>query len=299
MKNRTESKELKTFRYLRNRMDLEEKDEKYYHNLEQGYLGECQFDNWLNRLNSSKPIILNDLLLEQNNTQFQIDSSLIERRNLHIFEIKNFQGDFFIEGDQWFNRIGSEIKNPLHQLRRAESLLRQFLQPLSLNLTIEPHIIFINPQFYLYHATPDLPIIFYPQLERFFRTLKVTSSNNQRNSVKVANYLLSHHIEDSVFSRVPSYSFEELRKGVVCEWCKQFLTVNSKNTLVCRTCDNVEKVDAGVLRNIIEYKTLFPNAKVTTNSIFQFCQVVSKRSIRRILLNNHQRMGLGRDAFYL
>ncbi|MCT2535001.1 NERD domain-containing protein [Aquibacillus koreensis] len=280
-------------------MDLDEKDEKYYHNLEQGYQGECQFDTWLTKLNASNPVIVNDLLLEQNNTQFQIDSSLIVNRKLHMFEVKNFYGDFFIEGDQWFNRTGTEIKNPLHQLRRAESLLRQFLQTLSLNVTIEPHIVFINPQFYLYHASPDLPIIFYPQLERFFQTLHTSLTGAQRNKDRLANYLISHHIKDAAFSRVPAYSFEELRKGVVCGRCNGYLSEYSRGFFICKKCKQTENIDHAVLRNIEQFKILFPEEKLISGVLNEWCAIVPIRTIQRILGKNYYKIGKGRGAYYI
>lgn len=76
VKTRTESRELSVFRALNSRMDLSPKDETYYSNLEKGYQGEILFDEWLESVVEGG-LILNDLLLEMNNTLFQIDSVLI------------------------------------------------------------------------------------------------------------------------------------------------------------------------------------------------------------------------------
>ena len=44
-----------------------------------------------------------------------------------IFEVKNFEGDYYIEKDQWYSASSKiEIVNPLSQLERSRSLLQDF-----------------------------------------------------------------------------------------------------------------------------------------------------------------------------
>jgi hypothetical protein len=148
MKHRYESLELKIMRSLNVRMKLETKEENYYLNLEKGYEGEQKFDKWTENF-SDNCLVLNDLLLEYNNTIFQIDSLIISSNTIYLFEVKNYEGDFFIEADRWYSLSKTEIKNPLHQLQRNESLFRRLLQDLGFNISIEPYPIFVNPEFQL------------------------------------------------------------------------------------------------------------------------------------------------------
>ncbi|WP_409973457.1 nuclease-related domain-containing protein [Bacillus sp. Bva_UNVM-123] len=95
MKPRFEPDELKIFRILNVRMSLSDRDKKKYENLEKGFRGEQAFDEWLLAL-TCDCIILNNLLLEANNTVFQIDSLLITREKIYLFEVKNYEGDLYI-----------------------------------------------------------------------------------------------------------------------------------------------------------------------------------------------------------
>ncbi|WP_407272269.1 nuclease-related domain-containing protein [Radiobacillus sp. PE A8.2] len=297
-KNRVESTELQILRFLVKRMELSEKEVNYYRNLEQGYKGECIFDRWLDKL-PDHFIVLNDLLLEQNNTLFQLDSLLIIGNKLYLFEVKNFQGDFVIEDERWYTRAGNEIKDPLIQLHRSESLLRQLLQSLRLNFSIESYLIFIQPHFYLYKLRPDLPIVFSTQLQNFFDALSTNRLQSKSEQYKIIKYLLANHIEESPYTRLPNYYYHQMRKGIICPECNAILLSCAKSFLLCKYCDFTEKVDDGVLRNVQEYKTLFVKQKVTVQSMFDWCdEVVTKRALRRVLVNNFTRSGEGRDAYY-
>ncbi|MFV8826503.1 nuclease-related domain-containing protein [Alkalihalobacterium sp. APHAB7] len=67
-------------------------------------------------------------------------------------EVKNYAGDFLIENDNWFSLPKKEIKNPLLQLKRSEDLLRRLFQDNGMNLTVEPHLVFVIPGFHLYQV---------------------------------------------------------------------------------------------------------------------------------------------------
>ncbi|MGF6954042.1 hypothetical protein QF028_006547 [Neobacillus sp. B4I6] len=49
------------------------------------------------------------------------------------------------EGDRFYALPKKEYKNPLHQLQRSESLLRQLLESLGYRIPIEAYVVFINP----------------------------------------------------------------------------------------------------------------------------------------------------------
>ncbi|WP_442874236.1 hypothetical protein [Cytobacillus sp. NCCP-133] len=72
-----------------------------------------------------------------------------------------------IEQDRSYTATINEVKNPLLQLQRSESLLRRLLQELGYKSPLKAFIIFINPEFHLYQATKNLPAIFPAQINRF------------------------------------------------------------------------------------------------------------------------------------
>ncbi|MGM0904790.1 MAG: nuclease-related domain-containing protein [Bacillota bacterium] len=244
-------------------------------------------------------MILNDLLLEKNTTKFQIDSFHIAEKTVFHFEVKYFEGDYYIENDRFFTYSGKEILNPLHQLRRSETLLRQLLQQFGYSIPLESYLVFVNPSFTLYQAPKDPSIIFPTQLERFLLKLnRVPSSNLTTRHSRLAEQLLGVHQIDDPYKRLPGYSFEGMRKGMCCANCGSFDLSVGKQIIVCKVCGKKEAVEQAVIRAILEYKLLFPNSKLTTIVVYNWCNIISLKTIRRVLGNNFKQTGQNREVFY-
>src|SRR5690625_343344 len=140
------SPELQTLRSLSPRLNLSAKHKKNLSNLEKGYQGEWNFFQLLVKKLTSNCIRLYDLLLECNQTEFQIDNLLIFQNTIFMNEVKNFAGDFYVKDDQWYAVAkGKEIRNPLPQLQRSEFLLRQLLQQLGVHFQLEAQLVFVHP----------------------------------------------------------------------------------------------------------------------------------------------------------
>lgn len=157
-KVRTEPIKLQILRVLNVRANLPKNDRTHFSNLQKGYEGEKLFDCYLEEL-TCNCFILNDLLLEYNNSTFQIDSLLIATNNIYLFEVKNLYGDYTQDADTIYSSTEREIINPLSQLNRSRIYLSQLLQSLGFNTPISASVVFINPEFFLYQAPSDLPYI--------------------------------------------------------------------------------------------------------------------------------------------
>ena len=297
-KPRTESTELLILRSLHTRMNLSEKDKQHYFNLKKGYEGEVMFDSLTEKL-QCECFIVNDLLLKTNNTMFQIDSLIIMSETIYLFEVKNYEGDYYYESDRIYKKPKTEINNPLHQLSRSESLLRQLLHNLGFNLPIDSSVVFINPEFTLYQTPLNKPFIFPTQINRYLNKLNTTPSKLNGKHKMLADKLISLHIKDSPYKQLPSYDYDQLRKGITCLQCNSFSISVEGQKCVCKECEHEEMVPTAVMRSVEEFKLLFPNQKITTNVIYDWCKVVkSKKRIKRILEKNFIIVGVHRWAFY-
>ena len=285
-KNREKSTELFTLELLNDRMQLLEDDLRQFLNLQKGYLGELQFDA-LTETIQSECIILNDLLLKNKNTHFQIDSLLLFQELIYMFEVKNFEGDFYFESGKFYTLKSKEVNNPLDQLKKSESNLRQLLQSLGINMKIRSFIVFINPEFTLYQTPLNMPFIFPSQLNKLVQQLNNTRSTLKPNNKKLAEKLVSMHIQDSPFKSIPAYDYDQLRKGIICAGCRSFSIRIEGSKSICADCDYEERLSDAILRSVNEFRVLFPEKKVTTNSIYDWCEaVVSKQRIMRVLQKN-------------
>ncbi len=245
-------------------------------------------------------LFINDLLLETNNTHYQIDSLLITQPKIHIFEVKNYEGDYLLDGDCLRLLSGREIKNPLNQLSRSVSLFRQFLQYHRMNFAVEGHLVFINPEFYLYNASPELPIIFPSQLERFIKQLNTQPSRLIGKHHGLANKLLASHIKDSPYSIVPEYSYDKMVKGILCVRCGNGFMVSSDHQhLTSVNCNFVENKESAILRSVKEFSLLFPDKKITTSAIYEWCKVINRqKTIRKVLQENYKHLHLGNSSYF-
>jgi hypothetical protein len=299
LKYRFESLELRIMRYLFLRMKLTTKEVNRYFNLEKGYMGEQKFDVLLENLRSDW-LILNDLLLESNNTIFQIDSLLLSENSIYLIEIKNYEGDFYIENEGWYTLAKKEIKNPLDQLKKNESLLRRLLQDLGISASIESYLIFVNPEFHLYDASINLPIIYPTQLNRYFKKLNEKPPFLENGQSKFSEKLMTLHLKDNPYSRVPVYSYDQLKKGSYCFSCHSFDVELQGDMMVCKNCNCHEDVESAILRIVEEITILFKDQKITTNVVKEWCGIIgSKKTIRRVLMKNFTLVGSKRGCYFV
>ncbi|MBU9723721.1 MULTISPECIES: nuclease-related domain-containing protein [Bacillaceae] len=293
---------LKLQKILQCRSKLPEDIQLYFSNQVKGFQGEEQFDELLKGLNGHG-LVLNDLLFELNNSEFQIDSAIISHSSIYIFEIKTSEGDYYIQDRKWyFCNSNKEAKNFMIQLERTEASLRQLLHSLGIHLTIKPFLVFVNQKFTLKQAPKDLPIIYPTQLHNFINHLQgqLSVKLNQRH-MKYAEAILSQRKEEDQYRNLPKYALEELDSGVFCENCgTSYIHISNKMIIKCPNCLCSEKMDEAILRTIKELIWLFPDMKITTELIYNWCGgAVSVRSIRRVLVKNFSRMGYGKNSYYV
>ncbi|WP_066371201.1 nuclease-related domain-containing protein [Neobacillus fumarioli] len=301
LKERTESNELLALRYLNTRMELSPKEKFHYLNLEKGYEGEVKFDRLAAERLKEERYILNDLLLEVNNSYFQIDSLIISQSVIHLCDIKNLEGDCYLEGDKLFSKLtGREYQNPVNQIKRSGTLFRQLLQNLKLNFLVDVSVIFINPEFTLYQAPMDQPFILPTQLNRFLDDLNKTPSMLHEGHKKVAQNLLSLHQNTNRLTTLPKYTYDQLSKGIYCKNCKSFLVSIRNNVFLCDQCGEHEKIEHAILRNVKEFQLLFPEKKITTQRIYEWCNVdLSKKTFSRVLKKHYTPIGRTSSTYYV
>ncbi|WP_373323137.1 nuclease-related domain-containing protein [Alkalihalobacterium chitinilyticum] len=216
-------------------------------------------------------------------------------------EVKNYVGDFFIENENWFSLPKKEIKNPLLQLKRSEDLLRRLMQDNGLNFAVEPYVVFVNPDFYLYQAPLNLPVIFPPQIHRFLEKVIMNTPNIDQKTHKTIEKLLSISLKESPYHRHPPYTIEQLNKGISCVKCNSLSTHTDTHDdlVICNSCGYSEFMDSAILRMVEEFKLLFPTIKVTTNLIFDWCKVIhSKKTVQHCLSKHFKQNGIGRATYY-
>lgn len=298
-KQRQKPSDLPILGSLYTRTHLPTEDKQYYYNLEKGWEGELRFDSFCKEI-TCDCLILNDLLLSSNNTTFQIDSLIITTETIFIYEVKNFSGDYYYESEKFFNMKGAEILNPLHQLSRTASLLRSLLSKQGFNLPIKCKVIFINDHFTLYQAPVNDTVIYPTQIREYFRKLnKIPSKLTKRHRLLAEKLLELQLVDSPIKSKVPPYQYAQLQKGISCVECHSLSVLEYGRKCVCNKCIHEEAIESAVVRAAKEFMLLFPNEKMTTEIIHNWCSIVeSKRRIKYILDKNFNTVGKARWLYY-
>jgi len=280
-------------------MEFSDAELKQFLNDEKGFEGECYFDSLIDQSPASTYLQLRGLLLQWQNTTFQIDSVLISPHKIYLLDVKTFEGEVYIEGEQWFYLSGHEIKNPLHQLTRSTALFRPLAKSLGLNLPIEARAVFVHPEFTLFQADRNLSVILPTQLNSFIKRLGSVFPDTRL--VEASRILASLHIKNSRFDNlnIPSYTFESLKKGVSCGRCHSLSVGVNGFKLICDRCEFVEDLHTGIIRTVEEYKLLFPERLVTVAAINEWCGLnINRKRIQRILKDQYEIVRHSNSTYY-
>jgi hypothetical protein len=295
-KTRSIPLELIILRILNYRTVLSDKEKLQLSNSEKGYEGEVKFDSLIQNLNT---LVINDLLLEVGDTLFQIDTLIIFYERIYLIDVKYFEGEYCYDSGMFKTITGIEKKDPMLQLNRCHSLLRQLLQKFGYNFPIDSFLVFINPDFTLFQPTQNPQIILPTQVHSFIKKLNMMTSKLNDRHDKLADLLVCLHKTENPYVRLPAYNYEMLQKGMTCGSCHSFDVSVSRTKITCGNCGCMERVEAAVLRQVDELRILFPDIKITNKLIYEWCKVIaSTKTIRRILKKNFKAIGNTKESYY-
>ena len=285
---------------LRRRGEVTDLEQSTLKRLSVGYEGELRFHAILNKNLQAKPIQLFDLCIQVNGSECQIDALLFFENELIVCEVKNYQGDFIINNGDWFTTTNQEIRNPLHQLDRTKVLLQQYLKKNNLSFSIKSFIIFVHPEFHLYQAPLNMPIIFPPQINRFMNQLKNIPCRLHNNHQKLEKLLTTNHLVHSSHDIIPDYNYASLRKGIICEKCAGRMQEAGRKYTVCLQCSSREEYDEAIQRNIKDFSFLFPEKRINVKAIGDWLDhQTSSFRIRTLLSRHFTLINSGRSSYYV
>ena len=296
IKKRTRPVTLRVMESLFYRMDLSKEGKKYYYNQISGHEGECELDSHTIKFSNRYPV-LNDLNLEHRKNEFQIDALVIKDNTLHLYEVKNFKGDFFYENGKLRSHANSHVANPTGQSDRAESLLYNLVRELGYQYDVKENIVFIHPNFFMYNAPSDKNYLFLSQIESHLnQAFPYEEMDSHRDFIRD---LLALNNPDYRAKQIPEYDYSDLRKGIYCPECFSFNHTHSRQNRICLDCGNKEAVVQAIYRSTEEFKLLFPDKMIKTSQIYDWCnQVYSHQRVYKALKTRYKKNGNTKSACY-
>lgn len=297
-KARVKSKSITILESLANRMQFSQSDYWKYQNQRKGFEGERLLDEMLEKLECDC-LILNDLELPYNSSSFQIDSLVITAFKIYLLEVKNYEGEFFMEGKDLYQKPNRLRSNPELFLERKHDYLSQMLQAKGYSYPIESKVIYIHNEFTLLQAPLVSNILLLSQLPAYFKNLNTISSKIKNTHKNLANTLLEMHLEDNGKRNIPVFTYEDLQKGIFCPECSSPSVHIKQRYCSCANCGYQAVKSLEIMRCIEEFKLLFPETKVTTVSIYHWCaEMFTKKSIQNVLIQNYKTIGGTKGAYY-
>lgn len=298
IKERSKSKTLRLYESLAQRMKLSTEDYLYYRGIASGHTGECNLDTPLRAL-TSDCLIVNDLQLYNGKSEFQIDSLVLKGGKLLVLDVKNYTGI-----NQWspyyFKRPNDRwLENPLLQLEKMKARFGIHLHNLGYDLIPEYRVLFVNPEFTL-TGTDRVPEFVLPsELPGFLRQLNQPAPPVTAAEWELARKLMAGHDPDYMARKRPKYSLAKLKRGILCPNCAVLGMALKGHRLSCYSCGHQLSVQEGIRESVAEFRLLFPDTKVTTQAITDWCGGVSSDRVYRALQSSFQAVGKNRGRYYV
>ena len=287
---------------LHNRSQLGAKVHKYYINQKKGYYGECCFDVLTQKL-VCECLVLNDLPFLDDGNEFQIDALIITAYAIYLYEIKNYEGTYYYK-EGFFHSVFSDFKfeSPIEWLNRKETYLQKILHDRGINLPIKSFTVFINPEFTLYDISYSEKVILPTAIPKHFRQMNQLDGELNQEHTNVARKLCE--VSAKYIPRlkgVPDYEYEDLKKGLICENCGDFIheVQDKRKTITCTGCGHRELAADCVFRHMEECIMMFPERKLAVKLVYSWCGgTVTEKRIRYAFKKNYQAQGYGRGRYY-
>ncbi|WP_400247051.1 hypothetical protein AB3U99_09300 [Niallia sp. JL1B1071] len=102
-----------------------------------------------------------------------------------------------------------------------------------------------------------MPCIYPSQLNRYVKSLEKNRTQAKKQHTALAEKLIALHMDESPYQRIPSYNYDEVKKGIICVKCDSFIASTERLMIKCEACGYTESLDEAVLRSVEEFKLLF------------------------------------------
>src|SRR5699024_11847760 len=118
------------------------------------------------------------------------------------------------------------------------------------------------------HSLLIMPPNVTTNLQRLQQSIKKNRTRVFQQTENIATTLSSLHIGESKYAKYPTYTHDELQKGIICSLdCSGFLQRYSNVLLHCPTWEKTKNIPTALAELITEYQLLFPKRNITTGNL--------------------------------
>lgn len=285
MNPRGKSQDLLFYETLEKRCELTSNETGWLQTYRKGFAGECLYDELFEDVGHGDVLIYRDLYLQIGRSVTQYDAMVINEEGIVVNEIKNYTGEYKVEGGNWLRNGRGISEEPIAQLNRSLGKLIRMRNDVNGSFKIDGKLIFVSDDFYLQTDDNSIwrKIVVRMDLKRYLRSLGGGIIGNKAQYIV---RLISERIVEN-----PYYEGKvddgRLRKGLYCGNCGSFELLKSRFHLMCRGCGSKESNETHLLRAMSDYQTLFYGKDMTRNSLVEFIgEKMHSKTVSRALLKH-------------
>ena len=286
-------------------INLAEEQKRRFWSLKQGYIGESEVAQWLEKYADDSWHVLSDYWFNYKSTM-QADFLLIKENHWLVIEVKNFDGEFEYRNHECYINAHLMENNFMNAMATKVRRLTRIANEVSENIKVTGAMIFINE-----HCQVKLDYEF---------DYEIIQRNQFRNFLKKQTEFLAQPLLPAYLNRIqkvlnrysienpfqptglPIEDFATIHKGVTCPACHRFDVEITLRKVTCRHCHFKEAKSETILRSARQLRyVFFDNSEiVTTENVYQFmgASAASRSLIRDILGKNFKKVGKTNKTYY-
>jgi hypothetical protein len=263
--------------------------------LHAGFLGEKEFDYYLNLFPNDRFLALNDLRLKFHEHTFQIDTLILSNYFEVLVEVKNYKGMLFFDQllqqcSRTYNNIDESISDPISQSERHQKFLSLLKKEQGFKTLPQTPLVIISHSRTMIKTNPGLEkeltqkVLHAEQFPNRLSDLYKAHPNRRLSDSQVldlATQLEKQHAPpEQNWHDYYKTSPSELISGVQCPNCNRFSMLWVTASWYCPHCKTTSKTAHE--QAIYEYLLLY-NSTISNEQCRNFLNIHSRDLAKRFL----------------
>lgn len=265
---RKDPEELLYYQALSRRGGLDKNSEEHLWRLRRGAAGERAYDLLFDEAGHSNLYVFRDLYLLIEGSVTQYDTLIVSESGITVNEIKNFSGDYRVEGTTWYRGDYALPDDALSQLRRAVGKLRRLKRAVAFDFEVSGKLVFPHEEFRLSSREGNLfqHLVMRYDMRRYFRGFENEYSGACASELAD---VIERHIVPNLYFKL-RVEFDAVRHGLYCGGCGSFRLEKQSFHHLCLSCGSRESNETHLVRAISDFKYLFGDFAMTSRRMMEF-----------------------------
>ncbi|MGV2927295.1 nuclease-related domain-containing protein [Macrococcus capreoli] len=275
------------------RCDLDQFDKDHLFTTDKGLLGEQLFYERIKDCIGGAKIW--DMRLRLNG-QSQYDFIIVADGKIMHFDTKYYEGQYNYVKGNFVSENGYVINNPLALQTKQHMRLQRFVDKMGISYEVASCIIFVGEQFNVSGFNGDKRILFDKDICKIVNRLNRREVTSEE--MEIARTFIEHYDYKGMHPRIHYYPFEEMKKGVKCPKCRNFLPIAEKNAKKVRCQCGCEYTKKEVVRLAFDAIYVLKNSGVTVRDVVEFTGV-GRTIVQQVLVKEYKKIGTFKDSKYV